>query len=134
MDSAGGGLGDPAGAALARLGRNYDFGVGRDLGEAVGRGEGGLGLNFGQADRGRGGWAEVDGYGVGGGDAADLGDEVEFEEVGVQLDDFPIAGGQGLDVQHMGWGRVKVEVERDLEKGGCVGVGFSNGVSPERGG
>lgn len=91
---------------MACLGGDDDLGVGRDLGEAIGRGEGGLGLNLGETDRGRGGGAEVDGDGVGGGDAADLRDEVEFEEVGVQFNDFPVAGGQGLDVQHMGWGRV----------------------------
>lgn len=59
---------------------------------------------------------------MGGRDAADLGDEIEFEEVGVQLDDLPVAGRQGLDMQHMGWGRVEVEVERDLEGGGRGGI------------
>lgn len=70
-----------------------DFGIGGDFGEAGGGGEGGFGLDFGQADGGGGCWAEVDGDWVGGGDAADLGDEVEFEEVGVEFDDFPVAGG-----------------------------------------
>lgn len=51
---------------------------------------------------------------MGGGDAADLGDEVELEEVGVELDDFPVGGGEGLDVEGVGGLGVEVEVEGDL--------------------
>lgn len=58
---------------------------------------------------------------MGGRDAANLGDEVEFEEVGVQLDDLPVTGCQGLNVQHVGWGWVEVEVERNLERGVWMG-------------
>lgn len=99
---------------MARFGGDDDFGVWADFGEAGGGGERAGGLDGGEADGGRGGGGEVDGDWVGGGDAADLGDEVELEEVGVELDDFPVGGGEGLDVEGVRGLGVEVEVEGDL--------------------
>lgn len=49
--------------------------------------------------------------------AANLGEKVELEERGVQLDDLPITGCEGLDMQGVRRRWIYVELNGDLELG-----------------
>lgn len=63
---------------------------------------------------------------MGGADAANLGEQVELEERGVQLDDLPITRGERLNVQGVSCRRIDVELNRHLKAGG-LGRGTKGG-------